>query len=97
MRYFLGHSEFPSNDEIETDPELSMPKHNLHEPIDYEKLKAAIEELGPIQMTMAEQRLKMVLNITPCQICAEPCAKDVIALTKISGTTSLGSRLITRI
>lgn len=89
MRYFQGHSEFPSKDDLETDPNLSSPKHSLDEPIDYEKLKTAIEELGPIQMTREKERLKMVLNITPCQICAEPCDEDVITLIKVSGATSL--------
>ena len=95
MRYFHGHSEFPSKEDIEADPDLSPPKHSLDEPIDYEKLKSAIEELGPIQMTREKERLKMVLNITPCQICAEPCNDDVISLIKVSGATSL-TTLISR-
>lgn len=89
MRYYDGHSEFPSKEDVENDPDLFPPQHSLDEPIDYDKLKASIEELGPIQMTRAKERLKMILNITPCKICAAPCKEDVIALTKISGSTSL--------
>jgi hypothetical protein len=36
MRYFHGHSDFPSKEEIANNPDLAAPPHSLGEAIDYE-------------------------------------------------------------
>lgn len=51
MRHFEGHSDFPSKEDIGSDPDLAPAGHDLDSPIDYEKLRAAIAEFGPILMT----------------------------------------------
>lgn len=91
MRYFEGHSDFPSKDDIKSNPDLSPVGHGLDDPLDYEKLKAAIAEFGPIQMSRAAERLKIVLDISDCKICVEPCGNDVISLMQVSGATTLST------
>ena len=89
MRHYEGHDDFPSQDDLLSDPDLAPSGHGLDDPIDYEMLKAAIKELGPIQMARAEQRLKIILDISDCAICVEPCGNDVISLVYLAGATSL--------
>lgn len=96
MRHYEGHSEFPSKDDVNTDPRLAHAGYGLDEPIDYEKLKAAIVELGPIQMTQAANCLKIHLEISDCKGCPEPCGSDVITLFQVSGATTLTTSISKR-
>jgi hypothetical protein len=89
MRHIEGHSDFPSKEDIGSNPDLAPVGHDLDSPIDYEKLRAEIMEFGPIEMTQAANRLKIILNISECEICDKPCGSDVITLVQISGSTTL--------
>tara|TARA_B100000767_G_scaffold186070_1_gene173556 strand:+ start:427 stop:1398 length:972 start_codon:yes stop_codon:yes gene_type:complete len=67
----------------------SCSKSLVNDPVDFDELKKAIFENGPILVYHPDTGLETCLHITPCPHCLNTCSRDVIIVEFIHGITHI--------